>query len=243
MKKKKTMLRILATVLVLLVGLTGCSLSWKKTGEESSSDGKPAKTTAAPEAATPAPTTEVVPFARQLEERWMSGDLSDLAGYYLPQAADPEEAAKIKAVRDDFAAFEEETDPADPGKEQGLLSLVQGYTRLEMPEIPADAAFPLDIQVKVTTPDLAGILKDLGYENYESQEKLWNDLEKELKRGGYPERTSEVTLTLNKDGETVYAEPNREALFAFYGGLAELYMEEYRKYLEEIGNVLGGQEP
>ncbi|MBO4872601.1 MAG: hypothetical protein J5496_04210 [Lachnospiraceae bacterium] len=225
---------------LLLLGLTGCSIPMKATSEEAgSAAGKTSE--AAGEASQPEPTSGLQTAARQLEERWLSGDLSDLAGFYEPQAADPDEAARLKAIRDDFAVFEE--DSGETKQEEGILSLLQPYTKLQLPEIPDGAAFPLTVQAVLVTPDLAALLQSLHYESYEDAAKLTEDLTAALRQGNYSERSSTLTLTLLKDGDTVYAEPNREALFAFYGGLAELYMTEYQKFLEEIGNALGGQEP
>ena len=242
MKKTRMTMRIPLMFLWILLGLATCSFPGRRSTEEDGTKDAAKTTTAAGEETTLAPTTkEAIPLARQLENRWRDGDLSDLAGLYMPQAADPEEAARRQAVLDDFAVFEEAE--SDPAEEKGLLSLLQPFIRLDLPDIPDDAAFPQDIQVTVVTPDLAQILKDLGFEKYEDPGELMRDLEAVLQKGQYPERTNTLTLTLQKDGDTVYAEPNREALFAFYGGMAELYTEEYMKYLEEIGNDLGGQEP
>ena len=68
------------------------------------------------------------------------------------------------------------------------------------------------------------------------------DLAAALTRGGWPTRVTELTLTVEKDGDGFYAAPNPEAYFAFYGGLAELYRQEYSQYLEDLGNAVGGQE-
>ena len=237
MKHAELMKRTGALILIvsLLLGLAGCSIPLKGS-EEAGADGS----SAAGQESTAEQTQAPPSFSQQLEARWLNGDLDDLAGFYQP-VSDPEEAARLQAIRDDFAAFEEESSATE--EEKSLLNLTKPYTKLTLPEIPADTAFPLTAEVTIVTPDLAQILKTLGYENYEDADKLTADLEATLQKGGYPERTSTVTLTLQKDGEGVYAEPNREALFAFYGGLAELYMTEYTKYLEEIGQKLGGEEP
>ena len=207
---KKTALLI---GILLLFGLSGCGAARKESTEAPQTREEPAKTTAEE---TAQPTTEAVPVAELLSARWISGNLSDLAGFYEPNAV-PEKT--------------------------GMLALLQPGTKVSLPEIPADAAFPLEVPLTVTTPDLAAILTDLHYENYEDSGKLSDDIQAVLNKGGYPERTVTVTVTLEKEGDDVHAQQNNEAFFAFYGGLAELYMQEYEKYLEELGNELGGQKP
>ncbi len=226
----------LLPVLLLLLALTGCGSSPEQT--EQTKQEVPTESRPQTEEAT-VPTSAPVIVSPQLTDRWLSGDLSDLAGLYQPITEDPEEAARLQAIRDDFAVFEEETEAAED--EEGLLDLLQPYTRVGLPAITADESFPLEVPMTVTTPDLAEILTSLHYEEYEDGEKLTEDVKAMLKQGGYPERTVTVSVTVNQDGGTVYAEPNREAYFAFCGGLAELYMKEYTAWLEEVGAVLGGQ--
>ena len=221
-------------LLLLFLSLAGCSLPMKET----SSGPRPEETTKAP-----APETSAAPLpaAKQLEERWLSGDLSDLAGTFsLPETTDPEREAELKAIRDDFAAFGE-TAPETGAEEDSLLDLLAPYTSVLLPEIQADAVFPLETEMTLKTPDVAAILKELHYENYEDSALLRADLEAALKKGSFPERTVTLTVRLLKEGETIYAEENREVLMAFYGGFAELYAEEYQKYLEELGTYLEGQ--
>ena len=227
----------LLPILLLLLALTGCGSSPEQT--EQTKQEVPTENRSQTEEAT-VPTSAPVIVSPQLTERWLSGDLSDLAGAFQPETADPEEAARLQAIRDDFAVFEEETEAAED--EEGLLDLLQPYTRVELPDITEDESFPLEVPMTVTTPDLAEILTSLHYEEYENGEKLTEDVKAVLKQGGYPERTVTVAVTVNNDGGTVYAEPNREAYFAFCGGLAELYMQEYRNYLERLGNAAGGTE-
>ena len=198
----------------LLLSLTGCGSAGNESTDAPQTKEEPVKTTAE-ETVQPA-TEAAVPVAQLLSVRWMSGNLSDLAGFYEPDAA-PEKS--------------------------GMLALLQPGTKVSLPEIPSDAAFPLEVPLTVTTPDLAAILTELHYENYEDSGKLSDDIQAVLNKGGYPERTVTVTVTLEKDGDDVRAQQNTEAFFAFYGGLAELYMQEYEKYLEELGSELGGQEP
>ena len=243
MKKHEKAIMILLSLLVLALCLAGCSVPMKETGDESgtkapaSSSAAAAQTTAAQTEPVPA---EVLPAARQLTERWLSGDLSDLAGTYIPAPSDPEEAAKRRAIRDDLAVFRKETEPTE--SKSDLLGLLRPYTKLTLPEIPADAVFPLEIKGTLETPDIAAILTDLHYENYEDSGKLAEDLAAALEKGDFPLRVTELSLTVERDGDGFYAAPNQEAYLAFYGGLAELYRQEYTKYLEDLGNAVGGQE-
>ena len=184
------------------------------------------------------PSSSAEPVSQQLTDRWMNGDLSDLAGHFRAETEDPEVAADLQAIRDDFAIFEKETE----AEEEGILGLLSPYTRVTLPEVTSADSFPLDVPMTVTTPDIAAILTALHYETYEDGEKLTQDLAAELKKGGFPERTITVTVTLEKDGEVCYAGENREAYFAFYGGLTELYRQAYTEWLEAVGGVLGGQE-
>lgn len=147
-----------------------------------------------------------------LTQRWTSGNISDFMGLY-----------------------EEEIEP----DEGGLFSLLQKRTTASLPEIPEDAVFPLELPLTVTTPDLAAIMTELHFENYEDSESLLADVQAELEKDGYPERTVTVDVTIEQDGDELRAQQNREAYFAFYGGFAELYMQEYEKYLEDVGNKLG----
>lgn len=236
--KRKHLSQLLLPLLLLLLGLAGCAIPIKET-KDAGTTKDDASALATEEQTTPAP-TEALPAAGQLQARWLSGDLSDLAGTYIPAPSDPEEAAKLQAIRDDLASFRKETEPA--GEKSDLLGLLQPYTKLSLPEIPADAAFPLEIKGTLETPDIAAILTELHYENYEDGEKLAEDLAAALTRGGWPTRVTELTLTVEKDGDGFYAVPNPEAYFAFYGGLAELYRQEYSQYLEDLGNAVGGQE-
>ena len=231
MKKHGNARRLPLLILALILCLAGCAIPMKQT-EDASGTADPG--TAAPTTAAPAQT---LPAAKQLEERWLSGDLSDL---YRPAPADPEEAAKLQAIRDDFAAFIEET--AAPEQKPGLLDLLRPYTKLTLPEIPADAVFPLEVKGTLETPDVAAILTGLHYETYTDSEKLMQDLAAALEKGGFPTTTAELALTLEKDGNGVYAAPDREALLAFYGGFAELYKQAYLQFLTELGEMIGGQE-
>ena len=234
MKKHGNARRIPLLILALILCLAGCAIPMKPTDDASGTadPGSAAPTTAAP--------VQTLPAAKQLEERWLSGDLSDLAGTYRPAPTDPEEAAKLQAIQDDFAAFIEET--AAPEQKPGLLDLLRPYTKLTLPEIPADAVFPLEVKGSLETPDVAAILTGLHYETYTDSEKLMQDLAAALEKGGFPTRTAELALTLEKDGNGVYAAPDREALLAFYGGFAELYRQAYLQFLTELGEMIGGQE-
>ena len=234
MKKHGNARRLPLLILALILCLAGCAIPMKQTEDASGTAGPG---TAAPTTAAPAQT---LPAAKQLEERWLSGDLSDLAGTYRPAPADPKEAAKLQAIRDDFAAFIEET--AAPEQKPGLLDLLRPYTKLTLPEIPADAVFPLEVKGTLETPDVAAILTGLHYETYTDSEKLMQDLAAALEKGGFPTRTAELALTLEKDANGVYAAPDREALLAFYGGFAELYRQAYLQFLTELGEMIGGQE-
>ena len=207
---KKTALLI---GILLLFSLSACGAAGKESTQAPQTQEVPAKTTAEEN---PQPSAEAVPAAEQLSARWQSGNVSDLAGFYEPDAA-PEK--------------------------NGMLALLRPGTKVELPEIPADAVFPQEVPLTVTTPDLAAILTALHHENYEDGGKLSSDVKAVLDKGGYPERTVTVTVTLEKDESGIRAQQNTEAFFAFYGGLAELYMQEYEKYLEEIGTELGGKMP
>ena len=151
---------------------------------------------------------------------------------------DEEESAELQLIQDDFAAFDEETAPEDDG---GILNLLSPFTKITLPEIMSGDSFPREVPLTITTPDMAKILTELHYEEYDSAEKLAEDLAAVLKKGGWPERTVTVNVTVQKDGETFHAGENPEAYFAFYGGLAELYMQEYTALLEQVGGMLGGE--
>ena len=237
--KKTRIFRSIPILLVLLALLGSCSIPMKQTKEnvekETKEPGAVIEKTSAAESE-----AEALPFAEQLKSRWLNGNLSDLAGTYIPVPSDPEEAAKRQAIRDDLAVFREETEPVEPKSD--LLGLLRPYTKLTLPEIPADAVFPLEIKGTLETPDIAAILTDLHYENYEDSGKLAEDLAAALEKGDFPLRVTELSLTVERDGDGFYAAPNQEAYLAFYGGLAELYRQEYTKYLEDLGNAVGGQE-
>ena len=218
-------------IMLLLLALSGCGVSRQETEEE-----QPSLSTQQTEPETEQ-TTAAIPVTPEITERWKNGDLSDLAGR-LHVAPDDEEAAELQQIQDDFAAFDEETAPEDDG---GILNLLSPFTKLELPEIMSGDSFPREVPLTITTPDLAKILTELHYEEYDSGEKLAEDLAAVLKKGGWPERTVTVNVTVQKDGETFHAGENPEAYFAFYGGLAELYMQEYTALLEQVGGMLGGE--
>ena len=226
-------------MLLLLMLLAGCGSTPRQTEEKTQPESMHQTEEKSQTEEETVPTTEAVLVSPQITDRWMSGDFSDLAGQFDPEPEDPEEAARLQAIRDDFAVFEDETEAE---KEEGILDLLLPYTRVEVPGITAAENFPVKVTMTVTTPDLAGILTSLHYEEYEDGEKLTEDIKAALQQGGYPERTVSVQVTVDQEGETVFAEQNREAYFAFCGGLPELYMQEYTNWLEEVGASLGGQE-
>ena len=131
--KRSGLLMIL--LLLLLLSAAGCSLPMK----EKTAGLPPAETTVS---SAPETSAALLPAARQVTERWLNGDLSDLAGAFsLPKEADPEREAELKAVREDFAAFGE-TAPETDGESGSLLDLLAPYTSLLLPEIPEKAGPP-----------------------------------------------------------------------------------------------------
>ena len=172
-----------------------------------------------------------------LVDKWLSGNIDDLAG--VPRRS-AEEEAEIRLIEEEYGAFFEEEGRQQDANDTKVLKALLAYTDISL-KTGFGMKYPSEVEMTVTGPDAAAVMEEINFREYTNPDVLFVAMKNALENGNYEKKTVTLTVTLNKaeDGE-IYAEPSEEAVRALYGGLIELDEQELLALYEQLyGEVKG----
>ena len=177
---------------------------------------------------------------KALVDKWLSGNIDDLAGVRSLQGRTAEDEAHIREMEELYGSFFE--DDTESGAEDApVLKALLSCTDISL-KTGFGMKYPSEVEMTVTGPDAAAVMETLHFRDYDDPDALLAAMKGELAAGRYEKRTVTVTVTLNKaeDGE-VYADRSEEAVRALYGGLIELDEQEMLALYEQLYEEVKGE--
>ena len=175
---------------------------------------------------------------KALIEKWLSGNIDDLAGADSRIKRTAEEEAHIREMEELYGSFFAEEEQKE---EPRVLKALLEYTDISL-KTGFGTSYPAEVQMTVTGPDAAALMETLQYREYTSPEPLFVDMKNALARGEFEKKTTTVTVTLNQtESGEIYADRSEEAVRALYGGLIELNEQERLTVLKQLYEEVKGE--